>query len=103
MDTGKPKTLAEALLEIQKSVTKEGGLVKSKENPFTKSMYADLHTVTQFIYPRLNDFNIVVSHVVRVVGDIPVLTTRFLHLTSKEELLCDYPLRPSKENDPQGL
>jgi hypothetical protein len=88
------KELATALAKVQGELKPAP---KDSENPFFKSAYADLATVTKTVMPVLAKHGLSVTQVAEGEGNI---TTQLMH-TSGEWLRGTLSLKPVKD-DPQG-
>ena len=74
---------------------------KNAVNPFFKSKYADLETITTTIQPLLDKHGLAVSCLSSTVDGRPGLCTTILH-KSGQWISDETPLRPAKD-DPQGI
>jgi len=75
---------------------------KDANNPYFKSKYADLNSVWDACRDALTGNGIAVVQTARVDDGNPRLVTMLVH-SSGEYISGEWPLRPSKENDPQAL
>lgn len=89
------KELASALAKVQAELKPAP---KDSENPFFKSSYADLATVSKTVFPVLSKHGLSVSQIAEGDGSI---TTVLMH-TSGEWMRGTLTLHPVK-NDPQGI
>lgn len=87
--------LAEALAQVQQAMKPAP---KENENPFFKSSYADLATISKTVLPLLSAHGLSVSQVAEGEGSV---TTVLMH-KSGEWLRGTLTLKPVK-NDPQGM
>lgn len=95
-----PKSLHEALLNVQKSAP---SLQKSGFNPAFKSKYLSLDTIMPQILPLLNEQNLVLTQEPSNIDGAPALTTRITFVgTGGGAIESTMPLLIDKQNS-QGL
>jgi len=78
-----------------------GGVIKSAENPFYKSVYAPLEDCWAAVKAHLHANGISVLQIPSMLADKLVLVTRLQH-ESGQYAEGVYPIRPTKD-DPQGV
>lgn len=94
------KKLLSALFEAQKEIKPA---LKSTDNPFFKSKYADLNEVHHAVKASLEKNGLLVSQITELgEGNMPILVTRLFHVESGESIESKYPVVYSKP-DPQGI
>lgn len=94
------KKLLSALFEAQKEIKPA---LKSTDNPFFKSKYADLNEVHHAVKASLEKNGLLVSQITELgEGNMPILITRLFHVESGESIESKYPVVYSKP-DPQGI
>ncbi len=94
------KKLLSALFEAQKEIKPA---LKSTDNPFFKSKYADLNEVHHAVKASLEKNGLLVSQITELgEGNMPILITRLFHVESGESIESRYPVVYSKP-DPQGI
>lgn len=93
------KTIAPALLAAQKSI---GKVLKSADNPYFKSKYADLGAVIDAVKEPLNEHGITFLQYVDIEEDkTDVLRTQLLH-ESGEWVMTSTKIHCKAQNDPQA-
>lgn len=97
------KTLAEALLNVQKNVPP---LEKDGTNPHFKNDYVTLDNLISTVLPLLHAEGVLLMQPLSLSqssdGPVPVLETRFVHTSSGEERVFIVPLVLDKQTS-QGL
>ena len=92
--------LAAALLKAQKAI---GAALKSSDNPYFKSKYADMRTVIEAVKEPLNNNGITFLQAVNGAGDSnPVVETMLIH-ESGQYLCSRAPVYCSKPDNPQAF
>lgn len=98
-----PKTLAAALLAVQKGAPK---IQRDSLNPHFKNKYISLDSLMPQILPLLNENGLVLtqlpSYLAGIEGPVPALRTRITHVESGETSEDIVPLLLDKENS-QGV
>lgn len=90
-----------ALLEAQKQI---GVAIKSKNNPYFSSNYADLKEVIECIKEPLNNNGIYfLQKIVLPENSLPMVETVLTHAESGESLNFSTPIYCNKPNDPQAF
>jgi len=89
------KHLSAALFQFQSKAKK---IIKSAENPFFKSKYADLPSILDEIHQPLQDCGLCISQ----IPDGDGLTTILIHAESGEFIEANATMKPVK-NDPQSM
>lgn len=89
MEKEKTKTFLEELDELQQSI---GKLVKSADNPYFKSKYADLNSLFDTVKPKLKEMGWVLVQTVKS----DVLHTELHHLRTDTSLCSDMALLTAK-------
>lgn len=99
------ETQSPSIGELAKALAKAQAVmpvaIKSKENPFFKSQYADLPALVHVTRKCLTDNGLSVSQVTIPENGVAILKTLLMH-SSGEWLASFYPVHPVK-NDPQSL
>ena len=65
-----PKGLNKKLVEIQREI---GIIIKSSENPYFKSKYADINDIIDVVKPVLNKYGVVLLQPLTTLGASPAL------------------------------
>lgn len=94
--------LHKALFEVQKELEP---VVKSKNNPFFKSKYADLEAVVEATIPLLNKYGLLASQTTFLKSDsvVPLLRTSLIHVESGESIISEIPIITKDDTDPQKV
>lgn len=98
MKSEKVDLLVKALIKAKCAF---GPVVKSRENPFFKSKYADLSAIEEAVRGALDLNGLCVVQTTEVLAAGSVLVTTLYH-ESGQWVSGQYPLNPVK-NDPQGM
>jgi hypothetical protein len=100
MPTAKPKTLADALLAVQREAIT---FQKDKVNPaFSKSRYASTDSILEALLPKLSENELVLTQLPSSVGDQPALRTR-ITFAPTGEFIEDVGLLMLDKQNAQGL
>jgi len=99
MPAAKPKTLGEALLRVQQSVSK---VAKDSQNPHFRSAYAGLPGVMDAILPELQKSNVLLLQPLTNLDGSPAIETSLTLLDTGENITRVTPLTLAKQ-DPQGV
>jgi hypothetical protein len=92
--------LLAALFEAKKEIKPA---LKSAENPFYKSKYADLKEIDHAVKSALENNGLLLIQTTRVgEGNLPILATYLYHVESGQSISSEYPVTYSKP-DPQSI
>lgn len=76
--------------------------IKSAENPFFKSKYADLHEISKTVKDPLANNGLIVTQTTQIEGEQIILKTSLIHMATSTEITSYYPVSYTKI-DPQSI
>jgi len=94
-----PKNLYLKLFELQNDI---GAITKDKENPFYKSMYADINSMIDQLKPLLEKHRLVIMQPITFIEDKPALETYIIDPDAPASTFHTIHYLPQNE-DPQKM